>query len=173
MPALSKAIETINSAIEVSDLLSRLLDAAIGTLHANRALLALIRGNGHGHFGIKMSRGISVAFAQKYPDKLPEGLILDIARSGSPMVVPGHLPAYMMDRVTTEEQPLVEKPGLLSVRLYHRDRAIGFMILFGHAEGTPFTDQNLQFLVQLAHHAAIALEKAGIIHQLKKHGKSD
>ena len=171
MTALSKAIETINSAIEVSDLLSRLLDAALGTLHANRGLLALIRGNGHRHFGIKMSRGISVDFAQKYPDKLPEGLLLDIARSGSPMVVPERLPAYMMDRVTVDEQPLVEKPGLLSVPLYHRDRAIGFMILFGHADGTPFTDQNLQFLVQLAHHAAIALEKAGIIHQLKRQGK--
>ncbi len=171
MTALSKAIETINSAIEVSDLLSRLLDAALVTLHANRGLLALIRGNGHRHFGIKMSRGISVDFAQKYPDKLPEGLLLDIARSGSPMVVPERLPAYMMDRVTVDEQPLVEKPGLLSVPLYHRDRAIGFMILFGHADGTPFTDQNLQFLVQLAHHAAIALEKAGIIHQLKRQGK--
>jgi GAF domain-containing protein len=47
------------------------------------------------------------------------------------------------------------------------------MVLFGHAEGTPFTDQNLQFLVQLAHHAAITLEKAGIIHQLKRQGKND
>jgi hypothetical protein len=32
------------------------------------------------------------------------------------------------------------------------------------------TDHDLQFLVQLTHHAAIALEKAGIIHQLKKKG---
>jgi GAF domain-containing protein len=78
----------------------------------------------------------------------------------------------MLDRVTAEEKPLVAKPGLLSVPLYHRDRAIGFMILFGHADGTPFTDQNLHFLVQLAHHAAIALEKAGIIHQLKRQGKN-
>ncbi|NOR50073.1 MAG: response regulator [Desulfuromonadales bacterium] len=172
MTALSEAIETINSAIEVGDLLSQLLDAALDTLHAKRGMLALIRGSGRGHFGIKMSRGISVGFSQKYPDKLPEGLLLDIARSGSPMVVPERLPAYMLERVTAEEKPLVAKPGLLSVPLYHRDRAIGFMILFGHADGTPFTDQNLQFLVQLAHHAAIALEKAGIIHQLKRQGKN-
>jgi len=168
MTALSKAIETINSAIEVGDLLSRLLDAALNTLHARKGLLALIRGSGHRHFGIKMSRGIPAGFAQKHPDKLPEGLLLDIARSGSPIVVKDQLPSYMMDRVTAEETQLVEDPGLLAVPLYHRDRTIGVMILFGHAEGTPFTDQNLQFLVQLAHHAAIALEKAGIIHQLKR-----
>ncbi len=172
MTALSKAIETINSAIEVGDLLSRLLDTALGDLHAQRGLLALISGNGRNHFGIKMSRGISANFIQKHPDKLPEGLLLDIARSGSPMVVPDHLPAYMLDRVTADEQHLISDPGLLSVPLYHRDRAIGVMILFGHAENKPFTDQNLQFLVQLAHHAAIALEKAGIIHQLKRQGKS-
>jgi len=171
MTALSEAIEKINSAIEVSDLLGRLLDAALGALHAKRGTLALIRGSGN-HFGIKMSRGVPTNFMQKYPDQLPEGLLLDIARSGSPMVVGGPLPAYMTDRVTVDEKPLVADPGLLSVPLYHRDRAIGVMILFGHADNTPFTDQNLQFLVQLAHHAAIALEKAGIIHQLKKQGKN-
>ena len=168
MTALSKSIETINSAIEVGDLLSRLLDAALNTLHAKKGLLALIRGTAQGHFGIKMSRGIPASFAQKHPDRLPEGLLLDIARSGSPMVVQDQLPHYMLDRVTQEEAPLVKDPGLLAVPLYHRDRAIGVMILFGHAAGSSFTDQNLQFLVQLAHHAAIALEKAGIIHQLKR-----
>ncbi len=171
MTALSKAIETINSAIEVGDLLSRLLDVTLESLHAKRGLLALISSNGRNHFGLKMSRGISSDFIKKHPDKLPEGLLLDIARSGSPMVVPGTLPAYMMDRVNADEQHLVTEPGLLSVPLYHRDRAIGVMILFGHADDTLFTDQNLQFLVQLAHHAAIALEKAGIIHQLKRQGK--
>jgi len=171
MTALSKAIETINSAIEVGDLLSRLLDVTLEALHAKRGLLALISGNGRNHFGLKMSRGISSDFIQKHPEKLPEGLLLDIARSGSPMVVPGILPTYMMDRVIVDEQHLVTEPGLLSVPLYHRDRAIGVMILFGHADDTLFTDQNLQFLVQLAHHAAIALEKAGIIHQLKRQGK--
>jgi CheY-like chemotaxis protein len=173
MTALSEAIEKINSAIEVSDLLGRLLDSALGALHANRGLLALIRGNGRSHFCIKMSRGIAADYVQDHPDQLPEGLLLDIARSGSPMVVPEELPGYMAYRVTVAEQSLVEKPGLLSVPLYHRDRAIGLMVLFGHAEGTPFTDQNLQFLVQLAHHAAIALEKAGIIHQLKRQSKND
>jgi CheY-like chemotaxis protein len=173
MTALSKAIETINSAIEVGDLLSSLLDATLGALHAKRGLLALISGGSRNHFGIKMSRGISSDFVKKHPDKLSEGLLLDIARSGSPIVVPESLPDYMLNRVTEDEQHLVTEPGLLSVPLYHRDRAIGVMILFGHADDTPFTDQNLQFLVQLAHHAAIALEKAGIIHQLKRQGKSN
>ena len=173
MTALSKAIETINSATEVGDLLSRLLDAALEALQAKRGLLALISGNGRNHFALKMSRGISSKFAHKHPDKFAEGLLLDIARSGSPMVVSDRLPAYMMDRITADEQHLVAEPGLLSVPLYHRDRAVGVMILFGHADDKPFTDQNLQFLVQLAHHAAIALEKAGIIHQLKRQGKSN
>lgn len=172
MTALSEAIETINSAIEVGDLLGRLLDAAMGAVHARRGLLALISANGRSHFGIKMSRGIAGEFAQEHTNKLAEGLLLDIARSGSPMVVANELPAYMQDRVTADEQHLVADPGLLSVPLYLRDRSIGAMILFGHAGGTPFTDQNLQFLVQLAHHAAIALEKSGIIHQLKRQGKN-
>jgi CheY-like chemotaxis protein len=176
MTALSEAIETINSAIEVRDLLGRLLDAALDTLNAKRGLLALTHANGCCHFGIKMSRGVAVDFAMEHTEQLSEGLLLDIARSGSPLVVPSQLPSYMMNLVSAEEQHLVADPGLLSVPLYLRDRAIGIMILFGHAEDTPFTEQNLQFLVQLARHAAIALEKSGIIYQLKrqgKHGKAD
>ena len=171
MTALSEAIEMINSAIEVRDLLGRLLDAVLDTLNAKRGLLALTHANGRSHFGIKMSRGVAVDFAMEHTEQLSEGLLLDIARSGSPLVVPSQLPAYMMDLVSAEEQHLVAGPGLLSVPLYLRDRAIGVMILFGHAEDTPFTEQNLQFLVQLAHHAAIALEKSGIIYQLKRQGK--
>jgi CheY-like chemotaxis protein len=173
MTALSEAIETINSAIEVGDLLGRLLDTALDTLHAKRGLLALIHANSGSHFGIKVSRGISADFAQKHTEKLPEGLLFDIAQSGSPLVVSDQLPTYMTDRITKNEQPLVAEPGLLSVPLYLRDRSIGVMILFGHADNTPFTDQNLQFLVQLTHHAAIALEKSGIIHQLKRQVKND
>ncbi len=171
MTALSEAIETINSAIEISDLLGRLLDTVLDTLHAKCGLLALVRANNGNHFGIKMSRGIPADFAREYTEKLPEGLLLDIAQSGSPLVVSGQLPAYMMDRITLDEQHLIAEPGLLSVPLYLRDKSIGVMILFGHAHKTPFTDQNLQFLVQLAHHAGIALEKSGIIHQLKRQNK--
>jgi CheY-like chemotaxis protein len=173
MTALSESIESIYSAIEVGELLSRLLDTALGALHAKRALLALIHSNGRSHFGIKMSRGISPDFAQRHTDNLPEGLLLDIARSGSPLVVSAQLPPYMTDRVTADEQHLVTDPGLLSVPLFLRDKAIGVMVLFGHADKVPFTNQNLQFLVQLAHHAAIALEKSGIIHQLKRQRKID
>lgn len=172
MTALSQAIEKINSAIEVSDLLGRLLDEALEALSARRGLLALIRGS-RNQFGIKMSRGIPAEFAQQHHEALPEGLLLDIARSGNPVIVADELPPYMAIRVTKGEEPLVANPGLLAVPLYHRDRAIGLMVLFGHGNGAPFTDQNLQFLVQLAHHAAIALEKAGIIHQLKRQGKKD
>lgn len=171
MTALSDAIEKINSAIEVGELLSRLLNSAQSTLKAHKGLIALISGNNQ-TFGVKMTRNIHNDFTQKFSEKLEEGLLLDIARSGSSMVVPDQLPTYMTDRINDDENALFNDPGLLAVPLYHRDRAIGMMVLLGHHEGSPFSDQNLQFLVQLAHHAAIALEKAGIIHLLKRQGKN-
>ncbi|MDH3999625.1 MAG: response regulator [Desulfuromonadales bacterium] len=171
MTALSQAIEQINTEMEVSGLLERLLDAALDTLHAKRGLLTL-HGSGSSQFGIKVSRSIPAEFAQHNHESLAEGLLLDIARSGSPVIVNDALPAYMTARITNDEQPIFVDPGLLVVPLYLRDKTIGFMALFGHAPQAPFTDQNLQFLVQLAHHAAIGLEKAGIIHQLKKQSQS-
>jgi len=75
MTALSKAIETINSAIEVSDLLGRLLDTALNTLHAKRGLLALIRGNGRNHFGIKISGGMSSDVCSGLPGSASGGTV--------------------------------------------------------------------------------------------------
>jgi CheY-like chemotaxis protein len=173
MTALSEAIEQINSAMEIGDLLSRMLDATLNALSAKRGLLALIRNNGERNFGIKISRGIPAEYNRVHQENLPEGLMLDIARSGSPLIVPSELPSYMNDRVNQHEQALIADPGLLSVPIYHKDKSIGVLILLGHPEATPFTDQNLQFLIQLAHHAAIALEKAGIIHQLKRQTQSN
>ena len=59
-------------------------------------------------------------------------------------------------------------PGLLAAPLCRKERVVGTVILSGHSAGNPFEEHDLHFLIQLAHHAALGLEKLGLIHQLQR-----
>ncbi len=172
MKALNLSIERVNRSHEVGELLGQLLDAAIESVDAESGLIALQRGT-QDIFGVKISRGIPAAFCQAFHDQLPDGLLLDIARRGSPLTVEGRLPEELQNRISTPERDIFTKAGLLAVPIHHKNRMIGIMMLFGHPEGTPFTEQHLHFLIQLSHHTALALEKAGIIHQLKRRSQKN
>lgn len=172
MKALNVSIERVNRAQDVGELLGNLLDAALDALGAHSGLLALQTGNGR-NFGVKFSRGIPTAFCQAHHDHLPEGLLLEIANGATPLLVGDEIPANLARLIDYSEIPLfVEHGGLLTVPLHHQQRTIGMLALFGHPGSAPFSEQHLHFLIQLAHHAALALEKAGIIHQLRRRGKN-
>ena len=171
MKALTISIERVNKAHEVGSLLSQLLDASLDALGAKSGLLALQRGE-KDLFGVKISRGIPPAFSQTFHEKLPEGLLLDIARLGNPVHFADKLSDDFSRRLTEQEKSLFRQPGFLSVPIHHKHRTIGMLALFGHPADAEFTEQHLHFLIQLSQHTAVALEKAGIIHPLKRRGQN-
>lgn len=172
MKALNVSIERVNRAQDAGELLGNLLDAALDALSAHSGLLALQSSDGK-NFGVKFSRGIPANFSQAHHDHLPSGLLLTLATGGTPTLVGDEIPANLANLIDHSEIPLfVDHGGLLTVPLHHQQRTIGMLALFGHPGSSPFSEQHLHFLIQLAHHATLALEKAGIIHQLRRRGKS-
>jgi hypothetical protein len=63
---------------------------------------------------------------------------------------------------------LLAAPGLLAAPLRLKGRAVGVILLSGSQGEDPLTPLDLQFLTKLSNIAALNLEKAGIIHQLKR-----
>ena len=47
-------------------------------------------------------------------------------------------------------------------------KEIGIIVISGNTNGGNFTEHEMHYLIQLAHHACIALEKTGEIHLLKR-----
>ncbi len=167
--ALNVSIERVNSALEVGDILSRLVDAALESLGARQGLLVLARADRQ-TFGVKICRGVITEFCQLHNAQLPEGLLLALARKGKPLMVPSELTTAQARHISDAERTLFAHPGLIAVPLHHRDKAIGMLALLGHPEANPFLEAHKQFLIQLAHHASLALEKSGIIHKLRRNG---
>ena len=166
---LNVSIERINSALEVGDILSRLVDAALESLRARQGLLILAKADRQS-FGVKICRGIQSEFCQRHTAQLPAGLLLALARKGEPLLVPSELGPALARLISDDERNLFAYPGLIAVPLHHRDKAIGMLALLGHPSDSPFMEAHKQFLIQLAHHASLALEKSGIIHKLRRNG---
>lgn len=167
--ALNVSIERINSAMEVGDILHRLVDSAIEALGARQGILVLAKAD-KTNFGIKICRGTASSFCRLHQEQLPKGLLLDLARRGKPLLAPSELTAPLKLRISAAEHQLFAHPGLIAVPLHHRNRTIGMLALLGHPAGSPFLEAHKQFLIQLAHHASLALEKSGIIHKLRRNG---
>lgn len=166
---LNVSIERINSAMEVGDILHRLVDAALEALGAGQGLLALVKPD-KTSFSVKICRGVETDFCQLHNRQLPDGLLLKLARRGQPLLVPSELDPALARHISAPEQALFARPGLIAVPLHNRERTIGMLTLLGHPVDAPFLEAHKQFMIQLAHHASLALEKSGIIHKLRRNG---
>lgn len=168
MKALNASIERVSAALDIEELFSELLAAATEEIQADRGLLALFDRSGR-TLALKVGQGIPPGHCRTYAAGIPPGLITEMAKGGKPVLVPHGLPDQMAPLAAPGElDDLLTLPGLLASPLRLKQRVVGIVVLSGHRPGSAFGETELHFLIQLSHHAALALEKAGIIHQLRK-----
>lgn len=168
MQALNASIERVTAATDIEELFMELLGSAMRELQASRGLLALFDRTS-GKLGLKVSKGIPPELCRQYSGGLPAGLTLALARRGKPVAIPGNLPEKLAALADPNElQSLLAAPGLLAAPLRLKERVAGIVVISGQQNGQSYGEQELNFLIQLSHHAALALEKVGIIHQLKR-----
>lgn len=168
MKALNASIERVAAATDIEDLFMELLSSAMFELQARRGFLALFD-RSSGKLGLKVSKGIAPELCRQYSGGIPSGLTLALARRGEPVVIPGNLPAKLTTLADPQEvEHLLAAPGLLAAPLRLKERVVGIVLISGQQNGQPYGEHELSFLIQLSHHAALALEKVGIIHQLKR-----
>ncbi|HXV19622.1 MAG TPA: response regulator [Desulfuromonadales bacterium] len=168
MKALNASIERLTATTDIEELFMELLSSAMGELQASRGFLALFD-RASGKLGLKVSKGIPPELCRKYSAGLPDGLTLALARRGKPVAIAANLPEKLAAMAAPgETENLLPAPGLLAAPLLLKERVAGIVVLSGHQNGQGYGEHELNFLSQLSHHAALALEKVGIIHQLKR-----
>jgi len=166
---LNRSIEKVASATDVRDLFRTLLESTLKTIHAQRGFIALIDHHAEKLY-LKAGSGISPANCRRYARGLPNGLTIHLLKKGKPVLVPGKMPStYHSLTVETELRDLYEAPGLLAAPLHFLKKEVGIIVISGNTNiSGRFSEHEMHFLIQLAHHACIALEKTGEIYLLKK-----
>jgi CheY-like chemotaxis protein len=168
MRAFTAASEGITAAADIEELFTALLDSAMNELQASCGFLALFD-RASGKLGLKVSKGIAPEVCRQYSVGLPAGLILALARRGKPVAIPGSLPDKLAAVAKPDEmEKLLATPGLLAAPLRLKERVAGIVVISGNQNSQDYGQPELDFLVQLSRQAALALEKIGVIHQLKR-----
>ena len=166
--ALNDSIERVTAATDIEALFMELLTSGMDVLQSRRGFLALFDRSGK-RLALKVGNGIPIDICRRYAVALPKGVTTEIAARGKPVLVSGLLPGWLAALADPEEQTdLLAAPGLLAAPLKLRGRVVGIVTLSGSPPDHPFTEHEMHFLIQLSHHAALALEKAGVIHQLRR-----
>lgn len=166
--ALNASTKQVAATNDIEELFRVLLTSAMRELQARRGFLALFD-RVSGQLGLKVCEGIPSEMCRKYAGGIPVGFTLALAQRGKPVAIPGPLPEKLKKIADPEElENLLTFPGLLAAPLRLKERVVGVIVLSGCQTGHPYGEHELNFLVQLSHHVVLALEKAGIIHQLKR-----
>ena len=167
LKALNDSIEQVAAAADVVSVFKSLLGSALHTIKARHGFIALLD-HKHHRLALKAGSGISSALCKRYAEGIPPGLITALFEKGEPLLIKGELPPLYFDLArNTELSDLLASPGLLAAPLMFHEREVGIIILSGQ-KGSEFNEHSLHFLIQLAHHACLVLEKTGEIYLLKK-----
>lgn len=168
MKALNDSIVRLAGKEEIEALLTELVSSAMRETGASRGFLALYD-RPSSTLRLKVCEGINEEICRKHATGIPVGLATEIARRGKALMISGEYPPRIRSLETEEERNFIfAEPGLIVSPLRMRDRLVGTMILSGVEDRATFNEHDLHFTIQLAHHATLAMEKAGIIHQYKR-----
>jgi signal transduction histidine kinase/CheY-like chemotaxis protein len=157
MAALAELGREVSAMLDLEPVLGRIAEQAKELLDAQTSAVLLAEPDGR-TFRPTVVLGEEADAIRAQDFLAGEGIIGDLASRGAAGVV----------NDTNRDPRAVQIPGtpveaderLMAAPLLAREGVIGMMAVWRHRGGTPFTDEELSFLVGLSQQAAIAIENA-------------
>jgi hypothetical protein len=159
---LQEISHLITATNDINALANFLLDRAIDYTNAEKGSLMLI--NERDELYILAARGFDMQFIETYRIKLGEGIAGMVAQNRTPVLV---------EDIDSDEQFKRKKrdryktKSFISCPLISRDKALGVININDKKDGTPFREDEFNLLKVIADQAAIALENAFLMNQLR------
>ncbi|MFC1598308.1 ATP-binding protein [Patescibacteria group bacterium] len=144
---------TMNSSLNVKETLESVMDAVIDLTHADRALMYL-RDEDSDNFAPRISRGKTEDIELDFTVETSKSIFKHIVKSREPMIVDD---IAADKRVNQDYAAKVKTKGFVLVPMISKERVIGIIGLDNLVSQRPLSEINLDLLVTLANHAAIAL----------------
>jgi GAF domain-containing protein len=120
--------------------------------------------NDHDELLILASKGMDPNFAKTYRCKIGEGIAGTVAGNRRPVLVRNIDNDGRFQGATQEHY---RTGSFISCPLMIKERLLGVLNINDKKDRTPFTDDEFELMVIVANHAAIALENASLLAQLR------
>jgi GAF domain-containing protein len=159
-------LQDISNAIVNSDnintIANMLLDYAISYANAEMGSLMLATDD---ELSILASRGLDSQFDRSHKIRIGEGIAGTVAKGLQPVRVNDIETDDTFRRVRRERY---KTNSFMSCPIvFNNNKLLGLLNINDKKDGTPFNDDEFELLKTLANHAAIALENANLVGQLK------
>ena len=156
---ISRAIVAIDNITSVANLL---LDFAINYTDAEKGSLMLI--NEKGELYILAARDIDTQFIRNYKAKIGEGIAGIVAKDCMPFLVEDIEKDH---RFKGKKRDRYKTKSFISCPIMSRKKLLGVFNINDKRDGTPFSEDEFELMKIIANQAAIALENAFLMNQLK------
>jgi CheY-like chemotaxis protein len=159
----------LTSTFDVAGILQKLTETATEHLQATRGYLLLLDKSGSS-LSVKVCTGIDPMSTVQFKLERGKGVSGQVVSTGKSLVIPDVFDTNFVTLINEEdpEGAFLATPSVLSVPLHVQNRVAGALTISGGCNGKPFNDEHLEFLSMLSRYASIAIENAGIVHNLKK-----
>ncbi|HDO21792.1 MAG TPA: GAF domain-containing protein, partial [Nitrospirae bacterium] len=159
-------LQEISSSIVVSDNITSvanlMLDLAIDYSNAEKGSLMLL--NDSGELYILTSRGLDKKFIITYKIAIGEGIAGTVAENLEPVLVED---IETDERFNKRKRDRYKTRSFISCPIISKNRLLGVMNINDKKDGGVFTNDEFELIKIISNHAAIAIENAALMTQLK------
>jgi hypothetical protein len=159
---LQEISHLITATNDTNALANFLLDRAIDYTNAEKGSLMLL--NERNELYILAARGFDMQFIETYRIKLGEGIAGIVAENRTPFLVED---IDRDERFKQKKRDRYKTKSFISCPLISRDKTLGVININDKKDGTPFREDEFNLLKIIADQAAIALENAFLMNQLR------
>jgi len=159
---LQEISHLITATNDTNALANFLLDRAIDYTNAEKGSLMLL--NERNELYILAARGFDMQFIETYRIKLGEGIAGMVAENRTPFLVED---IDGDERFKQKKRDRYKTKSFISCPLISRDKTLGVININDKKDGTPFREDEFNLLRIIADQAAIALENAFLMNQLR------
>ena len=152
----------ITATNDINALANFLIDRAIDYTNAEKGSLMLL--NEWGELYILSARGFDMRFIETYRIKIGEGIAGMVAQDRSPLLVED---IDKDERFKLKKRDHYKTKSFISCPLISRNKILGVININDKKDGTPFREDEFNLIKIIADQAAIALENAFLMNQLR------
>jgi DNA-binding response OmpR family regulator len=169
MKIVNQICVLLTSTFDIAGILQKLTETATEHLQATRGYLLLLDKSGS-KLNIKVCTGIDPLSTSKFKLERGKGISGQVVSSGKPVIIGNTSDEHWLPALMEEDSEgvMLATPSILSVPLNVQGRIAGALTISGGCNGKPFNEEHLEFLSMLSRYASIAIENAGVVHNLKK-----
>ncbi|MBI5417972.1 HD domain-containing protein [Candidatus Poribacteria bacterium] len=154
----------INSVHDLNKLLNFIIICATEELHSDNGSIMILNKDKN-ELEVKIAKGLDKETIRASRVKVGEGISGWVAKAGDPLLINN---IYEDPRFANASRNKYPSKSFLSVPLKIKEKIIGVINLNNKRFNEEFTQDDLEFLMTLANHAAISIENAQLYRNIRK-----